>query len=822
MKHPRQNRRKLLLILLLVPIGMLCMFITGQMAIQLKPLWQLEADLRSLLNPTANFVVNEEGVIELVDPSIPRPQTNPEDLLDSSAIPPTDEFIVIPTPIHVDTAVPTSGILTPVPTPTPTISAPIIVPTPQEPALADLAITKTDSSSTYTPGNPIQYTIVVTNRGPDNAPTFDVIDNVPANITNLTVGCSPAIRCGTNTSSGNNISFTAASLFNQQGGDYQLTITISGTVSSGASGFLYNTASVIAPNNSRFRDPRLNNNTITDMDTQQSIYDLAITKSDGVDTYTATNPPNYTVVVTNNGPSDAQGVRVIDNIRPQITSWTWTCVMVNASGCNEVTNFTNNFTDTVNIQSGGRIEYTVTANPTGGIAQSLSNTANIALPVGSTAIDPNLSNNSATDTDIPYIDLQITKDDGSSTYVANGTLTYTVIVTNNSSFDVNGITVSDPIPGRVATWSWNCGGGCTPVTDSNADFMDTINLTAGGSLTYTVTAVLSGITNPGNLTNRATVSAPAGLVEAAPADNSATDVDAPYIDLQISKDDGVVTYTPGGTLNYTVTVTNNSAFNLTGVTVTDNRPALIDPTTWAWTCSPNPPPPGATCAIPSGTGNINTTVNLPASASVIFSINATVRANAAGTLNNTATVTAPTGLTDADTSNNTATDSDASSVGEPDIGPPDGNVYDIPDNTSVTFFMSRPIVADGDGAADFVFYELPTGSGIDLDQIIIEISTTGLPGSWLPVFYWGNNSPDTNTNVDNVNIPNIAAACPTEVDNCAIDSGDLYNNTGIRIDVDNSPLSSGLSQGNYYWIRFTEPGLGSTDGAHVDAIEILP
>ncbi len=255
MKHPRQNRRESLLILLLVPIGMLCMFITGQMAIQLKPLWQLEADLRSLLNPTANFVVNEEGVIELVDPSIPRPQTNPEDLLDSSAIPPTDEFIVIPTPIHVDTPVPTSGILTPVPTPTPTISAPIIVPTPQEPALADLAITKTDSSSTYTPGNPIQYTIVVTNRGPDNAPTFDVIDNVPANITNLTVGCSPAIRCGTNTSSGNNISFTAASLFNQQGGDYQLTITISGTVSSGASGFLYNTASVIAPNNSRFRDP---------------------------------------------------------------------------------------------------------------------------------------------------------------------------------------------------------------------------------------------------------------------------------------------------------------------------------------------------------------------------------------------------------------------------------------------------------------------------------------------------------------------------------------------------------------------------------------
>ena len=337
MKEPRQNRRDLLLILLLVPLGMLCMFITGQMAIQLKPLWQLEADLRSLLNPTANFVVNDEGLYEPVEPFIPPPQRNPGGLLGSDAIVPTNVFIVISTPVHKeDTPVPTSGIITPVltPPPTPTIGGPIIVPTSPGPSMGDLVITKTDSSNTYTPGAPIQYTIVVTNRGPDSAPKFDIIDNVPANITNLTVGCSPAIRCGTNTSNGNNISFTGASLFRQQEGVYQLTITISGTVASGASGDLSNTASVIAPNNSRFRDPRPNNNTVTDTDTQLSIYDLAITKSDGANTYTATNPLTYTVVVTNNGPSDAVGVRVVDNIPPQITSWSWTCVMANASGCN--------------------------------------------------------------------------------------------------------------------------------------------------------------------------------------------------------------------------------------------------------------------------------------------------------------------------------------------------------------------------------------------------------------------------------------------------------------------------------------------------------
>lgn len=826
MKEPRQNR-DLLLILLLVPLGMLCMFITGQMAIQLKPLWQLEADLRSLMNPTAKFLVNDQGLFEPVNTGIPPAQYRPDFLLTPSAVIPTSAFIVVPTPVHEeDTPVPTIGIVTPVltPPPTPTVGGLIIVPTSQGPSLADLVITKTDRSGTYTPGASISYTIVVTNRGPDGAPRFDVTDNVPSVITNLKVDCTPAIRCGTNASSGNNISFTRASLFNQQGGDYQLTITISGTVASNASGNLSNTANVIAPSTSRFRDPDLSNNSVTDTDTQLSVYDLAITKDDGVDTYTVTNPPSYTIVVSNNGPSDAHGVRVVDNKPSQIATWTWTCVMVNASGCNAVTNSGNNFADTVSILSGGRIEYTVTANPAGGVAQDLSNTANVIIPSGSTATDPNLSNNSATDTDIPYIDLQVTKDDGSATYAANGTVTYTVTVTNNSTFDVNGITVSDPKPGRITTWSWDCaGGGCNPVTNSNTDFMDTINLTAAGtagdSLTYTVMANISGNANPGNLTNRATASVPTGLVEAVPADNVATDVDAPYIDLQITKDDTVATYTPGGALIYTVTVTNNSAFNLTGVTVMDNRPALIDPTTWTWTCSPNPPPPGGTCTA-SGTSNINDTIDLPAGASVIYTINATVRANAVGNLNNTATVTAPTGLADAVPGNNTASDSDASSVGEPDIGPPDGNVYSIPDNTSATFFMSQPIVANGDAAADFVFYELPMGPGINLDQVIIEISSDG--SNWFPVFYWGDNSPDTNTNVDNVNIPNIAAACPTEVDNCPIDSADLYNNTGITIDVDNSPLSPGLPQGNYYWIRFTEPGLGSTDGTTVDAIEMLP
>ena len=824
MKSPRRNRRDLLLILLLVPFGMLCMFITGQMAIQLKPLWQLEADLRSFLNPTANFLVNDEGRYEPIEPNIPPPQRDLGNLLDPNSIVPTNAFIVISTPIRKDTPAPTAGIITPVltPPPTSTISGPIIVPTSQGPSLADLTITKTDSSNTYTPGTPIQYTIVVTNRGPDRAPTFNVTDNVPAVITGLKVNCTPAVRCGTNTSNGNNISFTGASLFNQQGGEYQITITISGTVVSGASGNLSNTASVVVPNGSRYRDPNTTNNSITDTDTQLSVHDLAITKTDGSNTYSATVPIIYTIVVTNNGPSDALGVRVVDNLpidtinSPQFTSWTWTCTMTNATGCTGVSASTTNFTDNgLNIQVGGRIEYTVTANPAGGIVQSLSNTVKVTLPVGSTAIDPNLSNNTATDTDIPYIDLQITKDDGSATFAANSTVTYTVTVTNNSTFDVTGIAVSDPKPGRVATWSWDCAGGCTPVTNSNANFIDTIDLTAGNSLTYTVTANISGNANPGNLTNRATISVPAGLVEAVPADNVAIDVDAPYIDLQITKDDGVVTYTPGGVVTYTVAVTNNSTFNLPGIGISDPKPVQV--ATWTWNCAS-----GCTSVINSST-NFTDTINLNAGGSLVYTVTANISGTAVGNMTNTAMVSAPTGFVDVLLGNNSATDIDTTNNPGPNIGPPDGILFDLGDGSSISIVLGTPITSNGDPTVpDLVYYGWNSGGVGLMDWVLVEISADN--STWYPVFYWGNCTPpdppgpqgtciaDTNANV------NINVIGGYEVDNRALNPSILYNNSGVTIDID----SLGLS-GSYPYIRITAPIIGGStgngDGLTLDSIQ---
>ncbi|MBV8545648.1 MAG: DUF11 domain-containing protein, partial [Acidobacteria bacterium] len=64
----------------------------------------------------------------------------------------------------------------------------------------------------------------------------------------------------------------------------------------------------------------------------------------------------------------------------------------------------------------------------------------------------------------------------------------------------------------------------------------------------------------------------------------------------------------------------------------------------------------------SGSGNINNTVNLPSGGSVTYTATCTISTLATGTLSNTATVTAPAGVTDPTPGNNSATDTDTLSA----------------------------------------------------------------------------------------------------------------------------------------------------------------
>jgi uncharacterized repeat protein (TIGR01451 family) len=101
-------------------------------------------------------------------------------------------------------------------------------------------------------------------------------------------------------------------------------------------------------------------------------------------------------------------------------------------------------------------------------------------------------------------------------------------------------------------------------------------------VTYTVSAAISASAT-GSLSNTATVTAPGGVTDPTPGNNSATDTDtlSPQADLSITKTDGVTTATPGGSLTYTITASNAGPSNATGATVADTLPAAL---TGTWTC----------------------------------------------------------------------------------------------------------------------------------------------------------------------------------------------------------------------------------------------
>jgi uncharacterized repeat protein (TIGR01451 family) len=156
--------------------------------------------------------------------------------------------------------------------------------------------------------------------------------------------------------------------------------------------------------------------------------DLSISKDDGTTIYSPGGNITYTVIVRNLSGLTADGAIVSDAMPANILNWTWDCTDESggASGCNAAVNGTDDFTDTVNLPVGGRIEYTVTAYIVAGPTGDLENTASVAVPVG--YLDTYTGNNSATDTDTLAATATFTPTETPTetlTYTPTETLTFT-------------------------------------------------------------------------------------------------------------------------------------------------------------------------------------------------------------------------------------------------------------------------------------------------------------------------------------------------------------------------------------------------------------
>ena len=226
---------------------------------------------------------------------------------------------------------------------------------------------------------------------------------------------------------------------------------------------------------------------------------------------------------------------------------------------------------------------------------------------------------------------------------ASSTLTYTINVINHGDLDATNVVVTERLPsGNVSFQSatgigWTCNNAGQLVTCSRA----TLLIGDAPSIDVKVTTPPVG----GTITTSASVAATTADPDQTNNDASASAIVLTPADLAIAISDAPDPVAAGGTLTYTISVTNGGPGASTALTVLDSLPAGVGYV--------NASGPGWSCSAMTGTVTC-LAASLAASASSSITL-VTTAPGSGGTVSNTASVSAMT--PDGNQANNAATTS---------------------------------------------------------------------------------------------------------------------------------------------------------------------
>lgn len=490
-------------------------------------------------------------------------------------------------------------------------------------ASTDLAVTKSDSVDPVVAGQPLTYTLTVTNNGPAPATGVTVVDTLPSGVTFQSTTPSQ----GTSSQAAGVVTAVLGNL----GVGASATVDILVNVDSSTTSSVSNQATV----NGNEIDLVTPNNTVTEPTAVNTEIDLQITKTDSSDPAVAGQQLTYTLNITNNGPSDATGVVATDTLPAGVTFNGSTASQGTSSHAAGVVTATLGA-----LASGASATVTVVVDIPANASGTLTNTAQVT----GNETETNAANNSDTEATalISQVDLVVTKTDSVDPATAGLPLTYTLTVTNNGPSDAESVVTTDTLPSQFAFTSGSATQGS--VVHAAGVATATIGtLTPGQSETITIVGnVASSATTA--LSNVATVTST--TTETNAANNSVTEPTAvtTVTDLRISKAESIDPILAGNDLTYTLTINNDGPSDATGVTVVDTLPGNLSFV--------------SASASQGSTSNVGGTVtgnlgNIASGGSATMSIVTTVTPNFLGTLTNTATVSG--NDTDPTPGNNSAT-----------------------------------------------------------------------------------------------------------------------------------------------------------------------
>jgi uncharacterized repeat protein (TIGR01451 family) len=303
--------------------------------------------------------------------------------------------------------------------PNPTNNTDGVTTTPQ----ADLQMTKTASPSPVVPGTDETYTLALKNNGPDTAENVTVSDVLPSEATygSSSSGCTPA---------GSKVMCSATSIAPGATKTFTITTRLASSLAHCPSNTATVASSTVDP------DPTNNSSTVCPPFKQKA--DLQVQKLASTATVTPGGQVMYTLVVNNNGPSDASGVIVSDAVPAGLTLASaepshGSCTLSSAT-CNLGT-----------IAVGGSAQILVTAN----IASSASGTITNCATATADQSDPDQGNNRActsgnvTPPPQPTSDIQVVKKVNHAAAYPGQKLTYTLTVTNKGPNTASNVKITD-------------------------------------------------------------------------------------------------------------------------------------------------------------------------------------------------------------------------------------------------------------------------------------------------------------------------------------------------------------------------------------------
>ncbi len=369
---------------------------------------------------------------------------------------------------------------------------------------SDYGITLTASPDPVNAGTNLTWMMTVTNNGPSTGTTASFSLPLPAGTTFVSLGAPAGWSCSS-PSFGTNGTVTC-SLTTLMNPSSQAVFTVVSKVdSSTPSGTTLSATAAVSSPDDMFP---INDSATASVQTT-TLVDLAVTKSVAPATGFPGTALQYTIVVSNNGPSDAADVTMTD-VLPATLRFTslvapggWSCTTP-APGANGAVTCS---IASMTAGSGATFTLNVTIDPATAAGATISNTAQ----TGSSTPDANSANNSATAQVIVAAPANVTasKSVNGAIHPEGSQVTYTIVLTNTGSVaqgDNPGNELTDVLPSSLTLSNATASSG-TVVASVGANTVTwNGSIAGGGTVTITIQAFVKSGTIGSTISNQATVS----------------------------------------------------------------------------------------------------------------------------------------------------------------------------------------------------------------------------------------------------------------------------------------------------------------------------